>query len=363
MQIKFAMLNKLILTICLGAFSASAQFLVGADLSGLALMEERGAKYFDNGREQDALGIFKAHGYNTIRLRLFLEADGRWGAVNDINYTVKLAQRVKQHGFKLLLDLHYSDTWADPGHQSKPKAWEDLPFALLKKEVYIYTKNVIHTFKKHECMPDFVQIGNEITPGMLWPDGRVGGNNRDDKKQWKNFTDLLKAGVRGVREIDKAGDVKIILHIDKGANADVTEWFYTRINDYRVPYDIIGLSYYPWMHGPLKDLEANLQRIGETFDKEVIIAETAHPHRELKGKNKKHALEFPETPEGQSSFLKVLTEKTKTVPNGKGLGIFYWFPEAVPVKGHSTWLSGATALFDENGHALPAISAMEPPQM
>ena len=111
-------MRKLLSTLLLGFATAThaEEFLVGADLSGLALMEERGAKYFDQGEERDALSIFKARGYNTIRLRLFLEADGRWGAVNDIQYTVKLAQRVKRHGFKLLLDLHYSDTWADPGH-------------------------------------------------------------------------------------------------------------------------------------------------------------------------------------------------------------------------------------------------------
>ena len=343
-----------ILMLCMVTASSFAEFIIGADLSGLALMEERGARYFDTGKEQDALEIFKAHGYNTIRLRLFLEADGRWGAINDIKYTVKLAQRVKQHGFKLLLDLHYSDTWADPGHQTKPKAWEDLPFALLKKAVFTYTKNVIHTFKKYDCMPDYVQIGNEITPGMLWPDGKLEWKDRDSSKQWKNFTDLLKAGVRGLREIDTKGDVKIVLHIDKGANADVTEWFYSHIEEYRVPYDIIGLSYYPWMHGPLKDLEANLQRIGETFDKDIIIAETAHPYAPIK--NKKHELDFPETPEGQRDFIKALTEKTKATPNG--LGIFYWYPEAIPVKGHGVWNSGATALFDKNGHALPAISSL-----
>jgi arabinogalactan endo-1,4-beta-galactosidase len=341
---------------CIGTLGCSAEFLVGADLSGLALMEERGAKYYDEGDEQDALEIFKAHGYNTIRLRLFLEADGRWGAVNDIQYTVKLAQRVKQHGFKLLLDLHYSDTWADPGHQSKPKAWEDLPFALLKKEVYTYTRSVIHTFKKYDCMPDFVQIGNEITPGMLWPDGRVGGEQRDDSKQWKNFTDLLKAGVNGVRAIDKDRDIKIILHIDKGAKSDVTEWFYSHIEEYRVPYDIIGLSYYPWMHGPLKDLESNLQNLGNKFNKDVIIAETAHPYESIK--KKKYPLDFPETPEGQSDFLKALAEKTKATPNNRGIGIFYWYPEAIPVKGHNIWNGGATALFDKEGHALPAMSVL-----
>jgi len=345
-----------ILTLCMGVAVCSAEFMVGADLSGLALLEERGARYFDQGKEQDIFKIFKAHGFNTIRLRLFLEADGRWGAVNDIPYTVKLAQRAKEHGFKLLLDLHYSDTWADPGHQHKPQAWEDLSYSALKKEVFTYTRSVIHTFKKYDCMPDYVQIGNEITPGMLWPDGRVGGEQRDNSKQWKQFTDLLKAGVRGVREIDRGNKTKIVIHIDKGANPKVTDWFFTHINEHKVPYDIIGLSYYPWMHGKFQELETNLDQIGRKFKKDVILAEAAFPHRPLK--EKKHELEFPETPEGQRDFLNALTRIVRDMPGGHGKGIFYWFPEAVPVKGHQTWLGGATGLFDKNGHALPAISSL-----
>ncbi|VGO21869.1 glycoside hydrolase family 53 protein [Pontiella sulfatireligans] len=349
-------ITALILTLCLGAAPSFAEFMIGADLSGLALLEERGARYFDDGKEQDALAIFKAHGYNTIRLRLFLEADGKWGAVNDIKYTVKLAQRVKQHGFKLLLDLHYSDTWADPGHQSKPKAWEELPFALLKKEVFTYTRSVIYTFKKYDCMPDYVQIGNEITPGMLWPDGQLEWKEREDSKQWEQFTDLLKAGIRGVREIDPKGDTKIVIHIDRGVNPAVTDWFFTHLNEHRVPYDIIGLSYYPWMHGKFQGLETNLEQLGRKFKKDVIIAETAYPYRTIR--KKKHELDFPETPEGQRDFLKALTEKTKATPNGHGIGIFYWYPEALPVKDHNTWLGGATALFDSEGHSLPAIGTL-----
>ena len=348
--------SLIILMLCAGTVSSFSEFIVGADLSGLALMEERGALYFDDGVEKDAFEIFKAHGYNTIRLRLFLDADGRWGAVNDLEYTLKLAKRVKENDFKLLLDLHYSDTWADPAYQHKPKVWEDLPFDLLEKEVFTYTRNVIRIFKKHGYMPDYVQIGNEITPGMLWPDGRVGEKNSDASKQWTNFTDLIKAGIRGVREIDENGDVKIILHIDSGASPKVTKWFFSNLNQYDVPYDIIGLSYYPRLHGKLQGLEENLKQIGDTFKKDVIIAETAFPHRPFN--NMKHALEFPETPGGQSAFLKALTKAIQATPNNHGSGIFYWYPEAIQVKGHNVWNGGRTALFDKKGHALPALKTL-----
>lgn len=350
-------MKKSILIFLMGAAVCSAEFLIGADLSGLTLREEHGARYFDNGKEKDALEIFKENGWNTVRLRLFLDADGRWGAVNDLDYTLQLARRVKKAGLKLLLDLHYSDTWADPAHQHKPKEWEDLSFRQLKKTVEEYTEEVIAAFKRKDCLPDYVQIGNEIAPGMLWPHGRVGGDY-NNPQQWEQLGDLLKAGVRGLRAVDRSKKIQIVLHVHSSGSAKVTDWFFSQIEDQNVPYDIIALSYYPWMHGPFQALEENLEQLADKYRKQVIIAETATPHRELKDKNKKFDLEFPETPEGQSEFLAKLKQVVTSLPDEKGLGIFYWAPEAVPATGLSTWLSGATALFDDKGHALPAISSL-----
>jgi arabinogalactan endo-1,4-beta-galactosidase len=347
-----------ILIFCIGAAGCSAEFLIGADLSGLALKEEQGALYFDDGKEEDALDIFKDTGWNTIRLRLFLDADGRWGAINDLDHTLKMARRVKKEGFKLLLDLHYSDTWADPAHQHKPKEWENLSFRQLKKQVEEYTEEVITAFKKKDCLPDYVQIGNEIAPGILWPEGRVGGDEYNNPQQWEKLGDLLKAGVRGLRAVDRGKKVQIVLHVHSGGDAQGTDWFFSHIEEQNVPYDIIALSYYPWMHGPFQALEENLEQLGDKYRKRVIIAETAYPHRELKDKNQKFELEFPAMPEGQSEFLVRLKKTVQAMPDEKGLGIFYWFPEAIPVKGENVWLSGATALFDKNGNALPAISIL-----
>lgn len=359
------MKGLVILVLLAGAIPSYAEFLIGADLSGLALKEEQGALYFDDGKEVDALKIFKKNGFNTIRLRLFLEADGKWGAVNDLDHTLDLARRVKKAGFKLLLDLHYSDTWADPAHQHKPKEWEELSFKELKKQVEEYTEGVITAFKKKGCLPDYVQIGNEIAPGMLWPDGRVGGDEFNTPQQWEQLGDLLTAGVRGLRAVDRSKKIQIILHVHSGGSAKITDWFFSNIEKQNVPYDIIALSYYPWMHGPFQALEENLAQLADKYRKQVIIAETAYPHRELKDKNQKFDFEFPQTPEGQSEFLIRLKQTVQAIPDEKGLGIFYWYPEAIPVKGHGIWLNGATALFDKTGNALPAISVLskeaEPP--
>ena len=118
--------------------------------------------------------------------------------INSLDYTVKLAKRIKKANLKFLLDFHYSDTWADPGHQIKPKAWEGLSFPQLEKAVYQYTKDVMIRLREENVFPDMVQIGNEITPGFIWDDGKI--YVKDQEPNWKDFTALVKAGVRGVRD-------------------------------------------------------------------------------------------------------------------------------------------------------------------
>ncbi len=337
-------------------FARAGDFMVGADLSAATVVEERGARFFEGGQEKDLFQIFKDNGYNTIRLRLFLEADGRWDAVNDLPYTLELAQRVKQHGFRLLLDFHYSDTWADPAHQYTPGIWKDMYQGELELAVFEYTRESLKAFEEKNALPDYIQIGNEITPGMLWPNGKVSVKRESIEDQWINFTNLLKAGIRGVRAIDPDEQIKIILHVHNGASTEITVSFFDRIRLHDVPYDIIGLSYYPWMHGPLHDVEETLRQIGEKYKKDVIIAETAYPYRTLH--HTRHGLEFPQTPEGQRAFLSALTRAVRNTPQRHGKGIFYWYPESVPTQHHRPWMGGTTALFDTEGHALPALGTV-----
>ena len=150
-----------------------SSFLLGADISMLARLEQRGAIYREDGKPQDAIHVFTHHGWNCFRLRLFVDPNGQGGVVNSLDYTRVLARRIKDAGATFILDIHYSDTWADPQHQVKPAAWKDLPFEALEKKVHDYTESVIAQLKSDGCLPQIVQIGNEITPGMLWPDGQL----------------------------------------------------------------------------------------------------------------------------------------------------------------------------------------------
>jgi arabinogalactan endo-1,4-beta-galactosidase len=189
----------------------AAEYAVGADLSFLKQAEDRGTVFKDNNQPKPGLQIFKDHGYNWIRLRLFHMPTQ---LPNNLEYTIAEAQAAKKLGFKFLLDYHYSDTWADPGKQFLPKAWEGLTHAQLVEAVFNYTRDSIAAFREAGVLPDMVQIGNEIPGGMLWPDGKAPAN-------WDNFADLLKAGIAGV-EAGKGNQPRprIMIHIDKGGDKD-----------------------------------------------------------------------------------------------------------------------------------------------
>ena len=352
-------------------------FYLGADISTLPFVEKRGGVYMDGDKPGDALAIFMKHGWNCFRLRIWV--DPRQG-INGLPYTVQFAKRVKADGAGLMIDFHYSDWWADPQKQNKPAAWTNLDFDALAAQVQSYTSNVIKTLKDAGATPDFVQIGNEITGGMLWPDGQVkvplskvkvfGGDVTvihppepyDDAAQWKRLTRLINAGVRGVRSATGPEDhVKIVIHIDCGGDWPVTQWYFDHLAKAGVNYDIIGQSYYPNWHGTLKNVSDNLRHTIKRYHKDVMIVETAYPSRDVHpstaaAKN----MVWPMTPAGQEQFLAELIQTVKAAPEGRGIGVFYWHPEA-------TFIPGATdrwdrpdpnSLFDNTGHPLPAMDAL-----
>jgi arabinogalactan endo-1,4-beta-galactosidase len=332
-------------------------FVIGADLSALTKIESLGGTYRDGGVEKDILVLLKDKGFNTVRLRLFVDPNDEGFVINDLDYTLALARRVEMHGLKIMLDFHYSDTWADPGDQHKPAAWKDLSYDELKQQVHDYTQSVILAFQKENMLPEYVQIGNEVQPGMLWPDGRIAWNDTGDL-QWEKFTGLLKAAISGLRAVATQQQSKVIIHYANGGSKMAVERFFTNIEKHQVPYDIVGLSYYPWHHGPFKGLEETLAYIGTTLDKDVIIAETAYSHRIITHKGKYQDLAFPQTPEGQRDFLEELTRMVLATPGTHGRGICYWHPESVQVEGHRIWKGGAAALFDEDGNVLSAASSI-----
>jgi arabinogalactan endo-1,4-beta-galactosidase len=319
----------------------AAEYAVGADLSFLKQAEDGGKIFKDNGEPKPGLVIFKDHGYNWIRLRLFHTPSE---LPNNLEYTIALAKAAKKLGFHFLLDYHYSDTWADPGKQFTPKAWEGMTHAQLVKAVFEYTKETIMAFRNAGVLPDMVQIGNEIINGMIWPDGRLPGN-------WDNFADLVKAGIAGV-EAGKGEDPRprIMIHIDRGGDKIRTKGFFDKLNSYHVNYDVIGQSYYPWWHGSLNDLRENMTFMAKEYKKDIIVVEAAYNW--MPAEYKKQPGPFPETPEGQKQFLEEVNRVVQETPDGLGKGVFWWEPAV-------TGPLGSRGFFDEKGNALPVITVFD----
>ncbi|HTL58639.1 MAG TPA: glycosyl hydrolase 53 family protein [Candidatus Limnocylindrales bacterium] len=317
------------------------EYAIGADLSFLKQAEARGTVFKDGGAAKPGLRIFKDHGYNWIRLRLFHTPTQ---LPNNLAYTVALAKEANQLGFKFLLDFHYSDTWADPAKQYLPKAWEGKTHVELVNALFAYTRNTITAFDKAGVRPNMVQIGNEISHGMLWPDGKLPEN-------WDNFAELVKAGVRGVEAACGSGAHPLIMiHIDKGGDWKATKYFFDRLNSFGVKYDIIGQSYYPWWHGALDDLRKNLAFIATEYQKDIIVVEAAYNWRPAEYRNK--PAPFPETSEGQKQFLEEVNRAVLATPNNHGKGIFWWEPAvAAPRNGRG--------MFDDEDNALPVITVFD----
>lgn len=341
------------------ALPAQSVLLRGGDISMLPKFEELGAQYSDETGPQDALAIMTAHGCNAFRVRLFVAPTGRNAVIQDLNYVIALARRIKRTGAVLLLDLHYSDTWADPAHQSKPAAWADLDFAALAAKVASYTAAVVDAMSRAGCLPDIIQIGNEITPGFLWPDGRIDA----EQGGWDRFTTLLKAAIQGAQEPLREGEeIQIMLHVDQGGSFEKTVWFLRNLARYDVAYDLIGLSYYPRWHGDLAALRDNLHRTAAAFGKDVVVVETAYAWHDggQRRDQSPEARAWPQTPQGQMAFLQDIVAAVRSVPSGRGRGVLWWYPEAIPIRGLKVWEGGRYGLFDAQGRALPALQAFLP---
>jgi arabinogalactan endo-1,4-beta-galactosidase len=323
-------------------------YAVGADLSFLAHAERGGLVFKDNGQPKPGLQIFKNHGYNWIRLRLFHTPTQ---LPNNLDYTIALARQAKQLGYKFLLNYHYSDTWADPQKQFIPRAWEEMSHEELTDAVFAYTRDTIAAFRQADAMPDMVQIGNEVIGGMLWPDGRL-------PKNWDNFADLVKAGIRGVdvgcvdAQLGNAPRPKIMIHIDRGGDIRRTQSFFDKCQEYNIQFDVVGQSYYPWWHGTLDNLRDNLAFMANQYDKDIILVEVAYNWHQAEYRNGPGP--FPETPEGQREFLDQVDQIVRATPHGRGKGIFWWEP-AVP---RSPIYS--RGMFDNDGNALPVVYVFDP---
>ncbi|HUJ29711.1 MAG TPA: glycosyl hydrolase 53 family protein [Candidatus Acidoferrum sp.] len=316
-------------------------YAVGADVSFLKAAEDGGKVFRDEGQAKPGLELLKDHGYNWVRLRIF---NAPKELPNNLQYTIALAQAAKKLGFHFLLDFHYSDTWADPGKQFTPVAWQAMSHAQLVQAVFEYTRDTIASMRTAGVLPDMVQVGNEITNGMLWPDGKLPAN-------WDNFAELVKAGIAGVRV--GAGDQpcpRIMIHIDRGGDKVRTKEFFDKLNSYGVEYDVIGQSYYPWWHGSLNDLRDNMVFMALEYKKDIIVVEAAYNWRPTVYTKKPGP--FPETPAGQAEFLDEVNRVVQETPNGLGRGVFWWEPAV-------TGPLVSRGFFDENGNALPVVDVFD----
>lgn len=344
-------------------YSTKSELIKGVDVSALYEIEEYGGIFKENGNPKDALEIFRDHGLNYVRLRIWHTPNS--GYCN-LSKTLIMASRIKNFGLRFLLDIHYSDSWADPGQQTKPLNWYNLTFQELKDSVYQYTADIITALKDQNTLPDIVQIGNEITCGMLWNEGRV-CDQFNTPQQWAQLGELINEGIRGINEsLNPEDNIKVMIHIDCGGDNPGSQWFYDHLLAQNVEFDIIGLSYYPWWQGTLDELELNVHDLAQRYAKEIILVETAYPWtlewydntHNLVGDTSQLHPGYPATVEGQKKFLTDLFSLVMEIPGGRGLGLFYWAPEwiSIPVLG-SPWEN--VTLFDFTGELLNSISVFD----
>ena len=329
------MIRAYYLLFCLLLVSFTGQAVskyVGGDISLLTKYEERGAIYYnENGtRITDMLDYLKSTGLNAMRVRLFVDPskanaeDQGEGVCQDLPYVLALSQRIKANGFKLLLDIHYSDTWTDPGQHSTPSSWTVA--SALGDSVYAYTKRVLNSMIASGATPDFVQVGNEVTYGMLWPTGHCYPNGSNyGNGTFANFANYLNQGIRACREVCPAA--KIVIHTEMGRVSNVIS-FYTTLKNYVTDYDIIGLSYYPYWHGDLSILNNLLTTLEESYPtKKIQIVETGYPHAYYpSGASYDLQSTWPATEAGQKAFTSELVATLNAHSNVNGL--YWWFPEA-----------------------------------
>ena len=321
--------------------------IIAVDISRLPEVLESHPTFYDENNQVDHfLDIIAQAGINTVRLKLWVNPENNYGSINEV---FTFASEIRQRNLKLWITLHYSDTWAHPGQQVTPAAWDNLTIQELEAEVYTYTAMVMQ-----QLQPEYIQIGNEINTGILFPYG-------DIQSEYAQFKSLLTAGVTAVR--DHSDTTQIILH---NAGINNANWFYEQVAT--IDYDIIGLSYYPLWHGQdLNVVESTMNLLNEKYEKPIVIAETAYPFtldwndwtNNIVGLEEQLIPSYPATPSGQQGFIYDLKQIVNRSPYI--LGICYWGAEQIAWKGAqatdgSPWEN--QALFDFNNQALPTLRTL-----
>lgn len=307
----------------------SGTFIKGADVSWLTEMESAGRKFYNgSGTEKECMLLMKDLGMNAIRLRVWVNPANNWNSLSDV---IAKAVRAKNLGLKVMIDFHYSDTWADPGHQTKPAAWAAMSFDILKQSLAAHTTTVLNELKLNGVTPVWVQVGNETNDGMLWPDGKASIN-------MNNFAQLVKAGYDAVKAVD--ANIKVIVHISNGYDNNLFRWIFDGLKNNGAQWDIIGMSLYPnsgtWASLNTQCL-ANMNDMVSRYNKDVMVVEVGMPWDQANDCN---------------SFLTDLITKTKSVSGGRGLGVLYWEPQS-----YSNWKGYTLGAFDNSGKPTIAMNA------
>ncbi|MCB9436224.1 MAG: glycosyl hydrolase 53 family protein [Anaerolineales bacterium] len=315
---------------------ADGSFYTGADLSYLNEMEDCGAVYQEGGRPQDIYGLFAGYGATLVRTRLWHTPT--WTDYSTLDDVIRTFSRARDAGMATLLAIHYSDTWADPSHQTIPAAWEDIDEGPdLEAAVYQYTYDVMIALHAEGLAPAFVQIGNEINSGLIKRDDTIG-------LEWGRDSRLILAGIQAVRDFGQATDStpQIVLHIAQPENA--MGWLIDGEAHGITDFDVIGLSYYPqWSPYTIDEVGQQVDMLRQHFGKEVMIVETAYPWTNDYADSANNILSqelagYPVSIEGQRQFMLDLTQ---TLINHQALGVVYWEPAWVSTGCSTPWGRGS----------------------
>jgi len=314
-----------------------SDFIRGADISSYPELLDKGFQFFDYaGNKVNLMDFAKEQGINYGRLRLWNnpgripEAEGYC----DLAHTKWMAKELVSRGMKFMLDFHYSDWWADPGHQEMPEVWKDLSDDELVQAVYSFTRETLEELDENGTYPDSIQIGNEIRCGMMWPAGKV--------SNWPMLARLINAGIRAVRDTQKEHHTQVVIHLDQGGRYHyLEEWFDAAIEHGVTDFDVIGLSYYPFWHGTFFDIKNSMEKLVERYHKPIMLTEIAHAHRRsngsLFGEQQELNAGFPANPVAQRKVLELIMSITAHVKDGMGLGVFYWEPFSRSKSDDGSW--------------------------
>jgi arabinogalactan endo-1,4-beta-galactosidase len=361
----------LVIALTLGEQSRRAPLSIrGADISFTLQNEAALSSVSAHGAVRPVEQILAGNGATYVRLRVWVNpAPG----TSDLTAALELARRATAAGLEVLLDLHYSDTWADGSSQQTPAAWSRQDARTLEASVERYTGSVLRAFEQQNTPVSIVQLGNEITNGMLWPTGKLDGFGEDN---WSAFAGLLRAADRGVNASGLSDPPAVMIHTDTTADLSASIRFFDRLVESGIHVDLIGLSYYPFWHGSLTHLAENLAALAERYDTDMLIAETSYPWTLADFDDEPNQLQnagqlpdgdrFAPTPTGQQAYFQALRAVLAAVPGNHGTGFLVWEPAwraGVPADStHGNAYDNLT-LFDADGRALPALDAFAPPSL